>query len=155
VALLGGGATQRRARAFGALRTNTRSGTKLLSRNVHFERTFFRYNAEQRIDSRIRRFPTGYRRGIHGQVSKHNCNWRPSGRGHGYVERYVSALLAGDKLQVSMCLTKDRYFSQESAQITIVRREAITRKSLRLYHCPYCSGYHLTSSPMAETPEAA
>lgn len=108
-----------------------------------------------RIDSRIRRFPTGHRRSVHGQVSKHNCNWRPRGRGRDYEEFFVAAVLAGDKLQISMCLTKDRYSSQESAQIMIARREAKSGKSLRSYECPYCNGYHLTSQPLAEVPLAA
>jgi hypothetical protein len=54
-----------------------------------------------------------------------------------------------------MCLTKDRYGNLESAKFTITRRETKTKKLLRLYTCPYCGGYHLTSQPEAEEPKAA
>lgn len=64
-------------------------------------------------------------------------------------------MVARDKVQISMCLTKDRYGTRESAELTITRREMKTRKLLRLYACPYCGGYHLTSKPEAIGPMAA
>lgn len=54
-----------------------------------------------------------------------------------------------------MCLSKDRYALRQSAEHAIPRREAKTGKVLRLYQCPYCGGYHLTSRPAAQAPLAA
>lgn len=71
------------------------------------------------------------------------------------MEAYVLAILAKDRVRISMCLSKDRYALQQSAELAIPRREAKTGKVLRLYQCPYCGGYHLTSRPTAPVPEAA
>lgn len=114
-----------------------------------------RYNPYQRIDSRIRRYLTSNRRSVHGRGTKHNCTWSPSGRGKGYRETYVAAVMSGDKTRIGMCLSKDRYASQASAGSAMARREAKSGKVLRLYQCPYCGGYHLTSKPMATDPLAA
>ena len=119
------------------------------------ELTRLRYNPYQRIDSRIRRYLTSNRRSVHGRGTKHNCTWSPSGRGKGYREAYVAAVRRGDKTRISMCLSKDRYASQGRAEAAIPRREAKTGKVLRLYQCPYCGGYHLTSKPTATDPLAA
>ena len=96
-----------------------------------------------------------HRRSVHGRGAKHNCNWKPAGREKDYTRVYVEAVLAKDKIRVSMCLTKDRYSSQESAQLTIQRRETKSGKLLRVYQCPFCGGYHLTSKPEADMPMAA
>ena len=96
-----------------------------------------------------------HRRSVHDRGAKHNCNWKPVGREKVYTKVYVEAVLAKDKIRVSMCLTKDRYSSQESAQLTIQRRETKSGKLLRVYQCPFCGGYHLTSKPEADMPMAA
>lgn len=72
-----------------------------------------------------------------------------------YVDVFVSAVLAHDRVRIRMCLTKDRYSSYESARFTIERRQTKSGKLLRLYQCPYCGGYHLTSRPEVPTPQAA
>jgi hypothetical protein len=79
----------------------------------------------------------------------------PIGHGEGYVDVYVDAVLTHDKVRIHMCLTKDRYSSYESARFTIERRQTKSGKLLRLYQCPYCGGYHLTSQPEVPTPRAA
>ena len=68
---------------------------------------------------------------------------------------YVDAILAKDRIRIRMCLSKDRYALQQSAEFAIPRRETKTGKVLRSYQCPYCGGYHLTSSPTVGVPEAA
>ena len=83
------------------------------------------------------------------QGTKRNSNWKPSGRDARYMETYVTAILAGDRAQVHMCLSKDRHPSQESAHRAIAKLEARVGGQLRAYACPYCNGYHLTSKPKA------
>ena len=107
------------------------------------------------FDSRIRRYLTSNRRSVHGRGTKHNCTWSPKGRGKGYLETYVIAILAKDRVRISMCLCKDRYALQQSAESAIPRRETKTGKVLRWYTCPYCGGYHLTSKPVESMPLAA
>ena len=80
---------------------------------------------------------------------------KPSGWGTGYKEMYVDAIYAGDKLRVRMCLHKNRYASLSEACLVIGIRETKSGKQLRAYRCPYCSGYHLTSQPLAPLPTAA
>lgn len=63
---------------------------------------------------------------------------------------FVAAVLAGDHVQISMCLTKSRHASKEAADSVIPYRESMTGKVLRSYHCPYCGGYHLTKMPLEE-----
>ena len=107
------------------------------------------------FDSRIRRYLTSNRRSVHGRGIKRNSTWSPSGRGQGFLEVYVFAILAKDRIRISMCLSKDRYGSQERADAAIPRRETKTGKVLRLYQCPYCGGYHLTRKLTAPMPLAA
>ena len=95
------------------------------------------------------------RRNVHGRGTKHNCTWSPSGWGKGYVETYVIAILAKNSVRIHMCLSKDRYALQQSAEHAIPRRQAKTGKVLRFYQCPYCGGYHLTSKPAAPNPLTA
>ena len=71
------------------------------------------------------------------------------------MDTYVLAILAGDRIQISMRLSKDRYALRQGAAHAKPRREAKTGKVLRSYHCPYCSVYHLTSRPAAPEPLAA
>ncbi len=73
----------------------------------------------------------------------------------GHIETYVAAVLRHDKVQIGMCLSKDRYALQASAVSAMARLEAKTGMVLRLYQCPYCGGYHLTSKPTATDPLAA
>ena len=44
------------------------------------------------------------------------------------------------------CKQKKRYGSDHEAQQAAKLIYAKLSKSLRVYHCPVCSGYHLTSS---------
>lgn len=44
-----------------------------------------------------------------------------------------------------MCLNKRLYVNFEDAQTALHYRQKRTNKILRIYKCPYCKGYHLTS----------
>lgn len=68
---------------------------------------------------------------------------------------FVAAVLAKDRMQIRMCLTKDRYDRKEAADLAIPNRESKTGRVLRSYHCPYCGGYHLTKMPLEEYLAAA
>ena len=80
---------------------------------------------------------------------------KPSGWGNDYEDLYVGAIVAGDRVRIRMCLCKNRYASLPEACLVIGIRETKSGKHLRSYHCPYCSGYHLTSQPQAPLPTAA
>lgn len=117
---------------------------------------FLRYNALQRIDNCIRRLvTTSHRRSVHGRGTKHVGYGKPSGWSTGYEETYVAAIVARDRVRVKMCLHKNRYASLSEACLVMGVRETKSGKQLRSYYCPYCSGYHLTSQPLAPLPAAA
>jgi hypothetical protein len=44
-----------------------------------------------------------------------------------------------------MCLNKRLYVSLKEAIKVLKHREKKTKKKLRIYKCPCCKGYHLTS----------
>lgn len=44
-----------------------------------------------------------------------------------------------------MCLFKRLYITYQEAEKTLKRRQKKTDKKLRIYKCPICKGYHLTS----------
>lgn len=46
-----------------------------------------------------------------------------------------------------MCLNKRLYITVEEAQKTLSYRQKQTGQPLRIYKCPICKGYHLTSKP--------
>lgn len=47
------------------------------------------------------------------------------------------------------CTSKVRYFTAAEAadQINFLSLEKALDKPLRVYQCPYCTGFHLTSRP--------
>lgn len=44
-----------------------------------------------------------------------------------------------------MCLNKRLYITKQEALNALKRRQSKTDKMLRVYKCPICKGYHLTS----------
>lgn len=44
-----------------------------------------------------------------------------------------------------MCIMKKLYITYDEAYKTLLRRQKKTDKKLRIYKCPICKGYHLTS----------
>jgi hypothetical protein len=64
------------------------------------------------------------------------------------VATFVAAVLAQDRMQMSMCLTKDRYDCRVAAETAVPHRESKTGRVLRSYRCPYCGGYHLAKMPL-------
>lgn len=74
--------------------------------------------------------------------------WYPRGRDSRYFATYVAAVLAKDRVQISMCLTKDRYDRKVAAETVIPHRWSKAGRVLRSYRCPYCGGYHLTKMPL-------
>ena len=46
-----------------------------------------------------------------------------------------------------MCLSKEIYFSKEKAEANAKIFSRLRKVELRVYKCPYCKGYHLTSKP--------
>lgn len=46
-----------------------------------------------------------------------------------------------------MCLSKEIYFSKEKAEANVKIFSRLRKVKLRVYKCPYCKGYHLTSKP--------
>lgn len=44
-----------------------------------------------------------------------------------------------------MCLNKRLYITKEEAITALNHRKNKTDKKLRVYKCPICKGYHLTS----------
>lgn len=77
------------------------------------------------------------------------------GRGPGYVLEYERVVLAGDRRRIDMCLSKDGYSSEWSAEAVMRVRMTRTGKPLRWYECPNCGYYHLTSKPERDYPRAA
>lgn len=51
--------------------------------------------------------------------------------------------LARDKA----CSSKNRYLDEEDALEALEACERHGRRNLRIYRCPYCDGWHLTSKP--------
>lgn len=45
-----------------------------------------------------------------------------------------------------MCTTKQRYSSETAAIHKIIFQTRVSGKPLRAYKCPYCNGWHITSS---------
>lgn len=45
------------------------------------------------------------------------------------------------------CESKNRYAHLDEAQEALEWSEARGRRGLRIYECPYCGGWHLTSKP--------
>lgn len=60
---------------------------------------------------------------------------------------FERAVLAGDRRRIDMCLSKDSYSSEWSAEAVMRERMTRTGKQLRWYVCPYCGDYHLISKP--------
>ncbi len=52
-----------------------------------------------------------------------------------------------------MCLTKRLYTNFEDAETALHYRQKRTNKILRIYKCPFCKGYHLTSKAQFEEVE--
>lgn len=52
-----------------------------------------------------------------------------------------------------MCLTKRLYANFEDAETALRYRQKRTNKILRIYKCPFCKGYHLTSKEKFEEVE--
>ena len=50
-------------------------------------------------------------------------------------------------IEEKMCLNKRLYITYEEAQKTLSFRQKQSGHSLRIYKCPICKGYHLTSKP--------
>ena len=44
-----------------------------------------------------------------------------------------------------MCLDKKLYITYDEALKALKRRQKMTKLNLRIYKCPHCKGYHLTS----------
>lgn len=61
----------------------------------------------------------GNRHGIHGHRSRRSCQWRPKGKGSGYVLEFEHAVMTGDKHRIDMCFTKDTGSSLQFAETTI------------------------------------
>lgn len=49
--------------------------------------------------------------------------------------------------QRQACLAKNRYDTREDAEEAARTCTTSGRRSLRVYRCDYCDGWHLTSSP--------
>lgn len=47
-----------------------------------------------------------------------------------------------------MCLNKSSYYTSKEANKVARKRSLEINKVLRVYHCPYCNKYHLTSKPI-------
>lgn len=50
------------------------------------------------------------------------------------------------KVKDKMCLAKRLYTNFEDAETALHYRQKRTNKILRIYKCPFCKGYHLTST---------
>lgn len=57
------------------------------------------------------------------------------------------------KVKDKMCLTKRLYTNFEDAETALHYRQKRTNKILRIYKCPFCKGYHLTSKKKFEEVE--
>lgn len=53
----------------------------------------------------------------------------------------------------AMCHSKHRYPGHRAAGIAAMRAEERTGKAHRIYRCPYCEMWHLTSAPRREPAE--
>lgn len=49
-----------------------------------------------------------------------------------------------------MCLNKRLYPTLKEAEQSLKRRQKHTDRTLRIYLCPICKGYHLTSKELKE-----
>lgn len=54
------------------------------------------------------------------------------------------------KVKDKMCLTKRLYITFDEAEAALRCRQKRTDKTLRIYKCPFCKGYHLTSKEKFE-----
>jgi len=50
-------------------------------------------------------------------------------------------------LREKACSSKNRYIDEEDALEALEACERHGRRNLRIYRCPYCDGWHLTSKP--------
>jgi len=54
------------------------------------------------------------------------------------------------EIQNKMCLNKRLYITYEEALKVLNVQKKKTHQNLRIYHCPICKGYHLTSKEKYE-----
>ena len=59
----------------------------------------------------------------------------------------LAARYLGDPREYSMCLSKERYETKGAALAAANRRLMYDAPQLRVYNCPFCRGWHLTSKP--------